>query len=169
MKNQPIKMNRAASLRSQSVLQQFQKGGTMPGSPGMYENSEIVTNHSLRSGKSATRLKPISGNALAMSVDFKRGGDSYATLAAQQKRDQLILDATGGGAQTMSHAKIPKKQQLPPLVEKDSKNPYSTGYNDFDNLIDKPDKYVMSRVLLGPDAQDTKSQVSREDRKEMLT
>ena len=97
MKNHPIKMNRAASLRSQSVLQSIQDARTMPGSPNMYDNSEMGTHASLRSGKSATRLKPISGNALAMSVELKRGYLANNTLASQYK-SQLILDATGGGA-----------------------------------------------------------------------
>ena len=79
MKNQPIKMNRAASLRSQSVLQSIQK--SVPGSPGVYEHSDIGTHSSMRSGKSATRLKPITGNTLAMSVELKREGDAYNTLA----------------------------------------------------------------------------------------
>ena len=119
----------------------------------MYENSEIGTNPSMRSGKSQTRLKPISGSALGMR--FEERGDAYNTLTANNllRKDQLFLGSTKEVGHTLSQAKIPKKQSLPPL-EKDANNAgaaYSSGYENMAKLLDQPDRYVMSRVMLGKD------------------
>ena len=44
----------------------------------------------------------------------------------------------------------------------------ASGYSKFDELLDKPDRYVMSRVMLGKPADDAQSQASRDERRELL-
>ena len=64
MKDRRLILTKAATLRSQSVLNSI-KGSKRYGSPNTYQNSEI--SQSIRSGKSQGRLKPL--NSVTPSLD----------------------------------------------------------------------------------------------------